>query len=240
MRYTRLWLGLGAVIVGSFAVLGYYGRELYRQAPPIPGRVVTTDGRVVYTGDDIKEGQNVWQSMGGQEVGTVWGHGAYVAPDWSADYLHREAAWILDRWAKDQGGTTYDEVGDEARAALKARLKGELRHNSYDPNSGDLTVSPRRGDGRRRRALRVAVRARPRVGRTARRLRHPGRLDQDPRASAPARRLLLLGLVGLLDGPEITGVASDREGPSRTSSTEQPDFELRISNLRSSPISAPR
>ena len=50
MRYTRLWLGLGTVIVGSFAVLGYFGGELYRQAPPIPERVVTTDGRVIYTG----------------------------------------------------------------------------------------------------------------------------------------------------------------------------------------------
>ena len=64
--------------------------------PPIPERIVTDGGRVIYTASDIREGQNVWQSMGGQEVGTVWGHGAYVAPDWSADYLHREAAWLLD------------------------------------------------------------------------------------------------------------------------------------------------
>ena len=146
MRYMRLWLGLGAVIVGSFAVLGYFGRELYRQAPPIPERVVTTDGRVIYTGEDIREGQNVWQSMGGQEVGTVWGHGAYVAPDWSADYLHREATWILDHWAKDEGGKSYAELGDEARAALKARLKDELRRNTYDPATGDLTVSPLRAE----------------------------------------------------------------------------------------------
>ena len=76
MRYVRLWLGLGAVIVGSFAGLGYYVVELYRQAPPIPERVVSTNGRVIDSGDDILEGQNVWQSMGGQEVGTVWGHGA--------------------------------------------------------------------------------------------------------------------------------------------------------------------
>ena len=82
MRYVRLWLGLGTVIVGSFAVLGYFGASLYRQAPPIPGRVVTSDGRLICTGEDIREGQNVWQSIGGQEVGTVWGHGAYVAPDW--------------------------------------------------------------------------------------------------------------------------------------------------------------
>lgn len=146
MHYRRLWLGLGVVIVGSFTVLGYFGRELYRQAPPIPERVVTSDGRVIYTGEDIREGQNVWQSMGGQEVGTVWGHGAYVAPDWSADYLHREAVWLLDRWAKEQGGENYAALDDEAGAALKARLKKELRANTYDATSGDLAVSALRAE----------------------------------------------------------------------------------------------
>ena len=74
----------------SFLLLGYYGREIYYAAPPIPKQVVTADGTVLFTGQDIKDGQNVWQSIGGQEVGTIWGHGAYVAPDWSADWLHRE------------------------------------------------------------------------------------------------------------------------------------------------------
>ena len=46
MGYTKLWIGFGAVIVLSFAVLGYYGREIYRQAPPIPERVVTDEGEV--------------------------------------------------------------------------------------------------------------------------------------------------------------------------------------------------
>jgi nitric oxide reductase subunit B len=76
MKYGRLWFSLGAVVVGSFAVLGYYGLEIYRQAPPIPQRVVAEDGRVLFTGEQIKDGQNVWQSLGGQEVGSVWGHGA--------------------------------------------------------------------------------------------------------------------------------------------------------------------
>ena len=44
MRYRRLRLGLVAVIVGSFAVLGYFGGEVYRQAPPIPERIVTDTG----------------------------------------------------------------------------------------------------------------------------------------------------------------------------------------------------
>jgi nitric oxide reductase subunit B len=146
--YVKLWLSLGVVIVGSFIVLGYFGQDVYRLAPPVPERVVTSDGRVLYTGDDVREGQNVWQSMGGQEVGSIWGHGAYVAPDWSADYLHREATWILDHWAGAEAGAgrKYDEIGDEQAASLKARLKKELRRNTYDPESGDLTVSPVRAE----------------------------------------------------------------------------------------------
>ena len=144
IRYTRLWIGLGVVIVASFAVLGYYGGEVYRQAPPIPDRVVTSDGSVLFTGQDIKDGQNVWQSMGGQQVGTVWGHGAYVAPDWSADWLHREASWLLDHWARADHGKAFESLSDEDQAALKARLKNELRVNTYDPKTGDLMISPLR------------------------------------------------------------------------------------------------
>ena len=121
--YRKLWLSLATVITLSFLVLGYYGREIYRLAPPLPARVVTSDGAVLFTGQEIKDGQNVWQSMGGQEVGTVWGHGAYVAPDWTADWLHRECVWLLNHWAAQSGGKTYDQLDAESQAALRERLK---------------------------------------------------------------------------------------------------------------------
>lgn len=69
----KLWIAFALVTGLSFAVLIYYGFEIYQQVPPIPEKVVTTDGEVLFSGMDIKDGQNVWQSMGGQEVGTVWG-----------------------------------------------------------------------------------------------------------------------------------------------------------------------
>src|SRR5262249_12710877 len=125
-RYTQLWIGLATVILASFAVLGYWGGEVYRMAPPIPERVVTADGRLLFTGKDVKDGQNVWQSMGGQQVGSVWGHGAYVAPDWSADWLHREATWLLDHWADEDFKKPFASLSDEQQATLKARLKSEL------------------------------------------------------------------------------------------------------------------
>lgn len=146
MSHRKLWIAFAAVIVFSFAILGYYGREIYRQAPPIPTRIVTPDGQVLFSGQEIKDGQNVWQSLGGQEVGSIWGHGAYVAPDWSADYLHREAVYMLDHWARQDGAKSYAELGAEKQAALSARLQEEVRKNTYDPATGDLAISPLRAE----------------------------------------------------------------------------------------------
>ena len=115
MRFVRLWGGFILVVLASFAVLGYYGIEIYQQAPPIPARVVTTEGKVLWTSQDIHDGQNVWQSMGGQEVGTIWGHGAYVAPDWSADWLHREATCTLNHWALAEHSKNYQELSADVQ-----------------------------------------------------------------------------------------------------------------------------
>ena len=167
IRYTRLWIGLVAVIVGSFAVLGYYGRELYRQAPPVPERVVTTDGGVLFTGQDIQDGQNVWQSMGGQEVGTVWGHGAYVAPDWSADWLHREATWLLDHWARaEHGKSVRDADGRGAGRRCKARLQARAPDQHLRP--GDRRPGRLARCGPRR--SRPSARTTPRCSATIRQL----------------------------------------------------------------------
>ena len=144
--YRNLWLGLIGSMTLSFLLLGYYGREIYYAAPPIPKQVVTTDGAVLFTGQDIKDGQNVWQSIGGQEVGTIWGHGAYVAPDWSADWLHREAIWLLDHWAAQSGGKTYAQLDAESQAALRERLKKEIRANTYDAPTGNIVVSATRAE----------------------------------------------------------------------------------------------
>ena len=142
--YRQLWISLIAVIGLSFLVLGYFGSEIYRLAPPVPKRVVTPEGMVLFTAQNIKDGQNVWQSIGGQEVGTVWGHGAYVAPDWTADRLHREATWLLSYWAAQLGSTNYEQLPAETQAGLCARLKLEIRSNTYNPETGDLMVSPTR------------------------------------------------------------------------------------------------
>ncbi|MBX3179713.1 MAG: nitric-oxide reductase large subunit [Candidatus Hydrogenedentes bacterium] len=141
MTDRKLWISLILVMVLSFLVLGYFGYDLYHTAPPIPERVVTAGGTVLFTGQDIKDGQNVWQSTGGQQNGTVWGHGSYVAPDWSADFLHRECVWLLDHWGQADFGKPYAELNLEQQGALRARLKSEIRTNTHNPETGNIVVS---------------------------------------------------------------------------------------------------
>src|SRR5581483_2870039 len=138
------WFAFGSVILVSFAILLGIGVRIYQQAPPIPAAVVTTDGRVVITGEDISEGQNVWQSMGGMELGSIWGHGSYVAPDWTADSLHRELVNVLDQWARTDGASSYDALPRERQAALRERLTTLVRTNTYDASTGRVTIAPER------------------------------------------------------------------------------------------------
>ena len=126
----RLWLLFVVVLVVSFAVLGWIGTRIYQEAPPIADKVVTSDGKVVIDTGEIEAGQNVWQSMGGMEVGSIWGHGSYVAPDWTADCLHREAMFILDRWANQAFGSDYEHLNEEQQAQLSGRLTQLMRTNT--------------------------------------------------------------------------------------------------------------
>jgi nitric oxide reductase subunit B len=141
MKTKHLWLIFISILVVCFGIIGFYGHEIYREKPPIPEKIISADGSVIFTAQDITDGQNVWQSIGGQEVGTVWGHGAYVAPDWSADWLHREAIFLLNRWAYQDDSVAFDKLNVEKQAALKARLQERLRQNTYDSSTGVLTVS---------------------------------------------------------------------------------------------------
>jgi len=140
----RLWLVFIAIFLFSFSILGWVGSEIFRQKPPIPRVVVTTDGQTLITEDDISDGQNVWQAMGGMEVGSIWGHGSYVAPDWTADYLHRESLYILDGWARTEFAQPYSALPSEQQAALRQRLQDSMRRNTYDAQSDSITIEPLR------------------------------------------------------------------------------------------------
>ena len=141
-EYRKLWWTLIAVLGVTFCLLGWFGREVYRQAPPIPSEVVSASGQHLFGADDILDGQTAWQSVGGMQLGSIWGHGAYQAPDWTADWLHRELLAWLDLAAQQQYGKPYAEVDQDHQALLREQLKREYRGNQV--RDGVLSLSERR------------------------------------------------------------------------------------------------
>jgi nitric oxide reductase subunit B len=139
-KARNLWRTLAVIFFLSFAVLGWIGREIYLEKPPIPQQVLSSSGKLLYNGEQIQRGQEAWLSAGGQQMGSVWGHGSYVAPDWSADWLHREAITLRDIWAKQQFKKDYSQLSREEQAPLDARLISVMRSNTYDKASDTLTI----------------------------------------------------------------------------------------------------
>ena len=138
-QYKKFWYLLVAVLIGAFSILGYYGFEVYREAPPIPQQYVSESGEKVITHDEILHGQTAWQTTGGMQVGSVWGHGAYQAPDWTADWLHRELTNWLDITANQEFGKNFADLNDEQQTLLKARLTKEYRGSKVE--NGTVVLS---------------------------------------------------------------------------------------------------
>lgn len=144
--YKKLWWTLIGVLAVTFALLGYFGVEIYRQAPPIPAEVVTPSGELLMTEETILNGQTAWQSVGGMQLGSIWGHGAYQAPDWTADWLHRELEHWLELSAQAEYGQTFASLSNTQKNGLEFALKQEYRYNRYQPNTKQLVVSNTRAE----------------------------------------------------------------------------------------------
>jgi nitric oxide reductase subunit B len=142
----KYWISFITVIVISFAILLWIGSKIYHQAPPFPKEVVTTGGKILITEGEIERGQNVWQAMGGMELGSVWGHGSYVAPDWTADWLHRECTFILDKWAYTYYKSFFKELSPEEQSFLRKRLELLMKTNTYNEKTGVITIDPVRAE----------------------------------------------------------------------------------------------
>ena len=137
----KYWIAFSIVVVLSFIVLSWVGVKIYQQKPPIPEKVITQSGELVFTKADIQDGQNIWQAMGGMESGSVWGHGSYVAPDWTADWLHRELVTVLDIWSAQNYGSKFNKLTPEQQSSLKAKLKEIYKTNTYDNQKVEIKIA---------------------------------------------------------------------------------------------------
>jgi len=131
-------LALGCVFLVGFTILIWMSVRSYHDAPPIPDKVVTNDGTTLFSKADILGGQQVFLKNALMENGTVWGHGGYLGPDFSAEYLHTlhdDAANIL---ADEKYGTPFKEISKQDQDAIDTTITEMLKENRYEKSSGTL------------------------------------------------------------------------------------------------------
>ena len=127
---SKVWVqAVVLVVLAGFFVLGLLAYRTYQAHPPVPARVVGPTGHVLFTGDDLSDGQKVFLNNGLMEYGSAFGHGAYLGPDYTADYLRREADFVRSAY----GGARSD--------AAARRTVEDLRANRYDSKTKTLRLS---------------------------------------------------------------------------------------------------
>ncbi|WAZ25531.1 cbb3-type cytochrome c oxidase subunit I [Streptomyces cinnabarinus] len=127
---ARGWVQAAILVtLGGFFVLGFLAIRTYQAQPPIPDRTVSASGEVVFTGDDVRDGQKVFLRTGLMQYGSIYGHGAYLGPDFTADYLNRSATLVREYYG---GAKSADASG---------RTVEDYRTNRYDDGTGTLEWS---------------------------------------------------------------------------------------------------
>ena len=130
------------VMVLGFGLLTVVTVLTYSNAPPIPERVTDAAGATLFTRENVEHGQEVFLKYGLMEHGSLWGHGAYLGPDYSAEYLHRLAEIARDTLARERRGLPYAQLDPDTAASLDAGVHRLLKENRYDPATGTLRFSP--------------------------------------------------------------------------------------------------
>ncbi len=132
---SRAWVQAAALVaLSGVFVLVLMGWRTYQSNPPIPDQVVSQSGRVVFTGADVRAGQDVFLRNGLMEYGSIFGHGAYLGPDFTADYLHRAAEQV------------HNSYGGSASDSASTRTENDFKANRYDAATRTLTVSDAQAD----------------------------------------------------------------------------------------------
>ena len=127
------------VFVIGMAILGFMSVQAYRHAPPIPERVVDADGQTVFTRQDIEGGQEIFLKYALMQNGSIWGHGAYLGPDFSAQYLHELFVDAGEVLARREFSTNLADLDSEQRLLIDSMIPSLLKENRYDPETRQLT-----------------------------------------------------------------------------------------------------
>ncbi len=126
------------VFVCGMAVLIFMSVQSYRYAPPIPESAVDSSGAVIFSRQDIESGQEVFLKYALMQNGSIWGHGSYLGPDFSAAYLHELALDTGNAIARKEFNADLAVLDADQRSRVDARVATLLKENRYDPATGQL------------------------------------------------------------------------------------------------------
>lgn len=125
MMISSLWLqGSILTLIVGFSFLTFSAIRIYQDSAPLPERIVDESGKELFTRQQILDGQEHFLTYGLMQYGSIYGHGAYLGPDFTADYLHRMALHMIKRYGDDE--------------AARGRTTRELQANRLDPKTGVL------------------------------------------------------------------------------------------------------
>ena len=135
--------GVLLILLLEFAVLiwiatGTYIRDV---GPPVPETVEDASGTVIFTGDNIISGQELFLKKALMNNGTVWGHGAYLGPDFSAEYLHNLALETSKHLSLQNYNKSWSNLNETEKAALQRITYDFLSENRYKKESGILVFT---------------------------------------------------------------------------------------------------
>lgn len=129
------------VMVLGFTILIWLAVRTYTDAPPIPEKVMSPSGEPIFTREDILGGQQVFLRYGLMENGTIWRHGAYLGPDFSAEYLHTQVTDAGEMMANQRFGRSLGELTAAEGNAINVEIQQLLKQNRYDPQTKTLTFT---------------------------------------------------------------------------------------------------
>lgn len=135
MNPKKWWIPLTFIFVVSFAGVGLIGYETYVEAPPIPDYRNETD-ELIFSHEEILEGQAVFQRYALMDYGSMFGDGALRGPDFTAQALHQITLFINEYYSNQPDLTKL------ARLGVAEQARREMRENKYRKIANEVTLTP--------------------------------------------------------------------------------------------------
>jgi nitric oxide reductase subunit B len=96
------------------------------KAPPIPEKILDSDGKTIVTADQIRLGKKAFQANGLMNHGSILGNGSYFGVDLTADALELKAEYIREYYARERGADSFEKLEADERAGVAEQAEREF------------------------------------------------------------------------------------------------------------------